>query len=89
VLVERALPFFWVFKFVLRFFLCVLGTLLAFTGVIMFWVIAAFGAFLRGVLGAAIPGMLTVAVLITVRVMLQFQFLKQPTISLVYKILHF
>jgi hypothetical protein len=104
VLVERVLPFFWVFRFVLRLTFCVLGTLLAFTGMIMFWAIAVFLAYLLGVLygailvfvgisdwvlNAAIRGMLGVVLLITLRGLLQFQFFINLTISLVHKILHF
>jgi hypothetical protein len=93
VLVERALPFFWVLKFVLRLTFCVLGTLLACTGVILLWAIGVFVAYLLGVLVgvlvAAIRGMLGVVLLITLRGLLQFQFFIKLSISLVYKILHF
>jgi hypothetical protein len=88
-LVTRILPFLTVFRFLLRFLFCMLATLLVFMGMILFGAIVAFGAFLVGVLGTAIQGMLGVVLLIAIRVVLQFQFFIKPTISLVFKILHF
>jgi hypothetical protein len=62
---------------------------LVFMGIILFGAFVAFVAFMVGVLGIAIRGMLGVFLLITIRLLLQFQFFVKPTISLVYKILHF
>jgi membrane-anchored protein YejM (alkaline phosphatase superfamily) len=63
-------------------FRAVLMVLFLITHMILFVVIPLF-------LGTAIRGMLGVVLLITIRLVLQFQFFLKPTVWLVYKILHF